>query len=79
MRPRPIWAAYRQGGDALSRPCDNCGAPEGTWCTTDDDRRVRRSPCVSRCKPDSRATSTSGPVVHIGRDFSEPLHSPEEP
>lgn len=26
MRPRPIWAAYRQAGDAVSRPCDNCGA-----------------------------------------------------
>lgn len=73
---QPIWDAYSEVG-ALEVPCGHCGAPVGTWCTADDGRRLRRVPCISRCKSDSWATSRSAAVVHTGRDYSEPLHQPD--
>lgn len=74
-----IWESYQQTG-ALQVECENCGAPVGTWCTADDGRRVRRVPCVARCKADDTGwtAATTSAVVHGGRDFSEPLHAGEE-
>lgn len=77
MKPRAIWSAYMAADNALSRPCGNCGANVGTWCTAIDGR-VARIPHLSRAKSGvALATSTSGSVVHTGRDYSEPLHQPD--
>lgn len=49
--PAPIVAAYRQAG-ALDINCPHCGADPGSYCTRDDGR-LRRTPCVARCRSSS--------------------------
>lgn len=44
----PIHAAYTAAG-ALEIRCSNCHSAVGVWCTRDDGR-VRRTPCVARCR-----------------------------
>ncbi|MCV7141403.1 hypothetical protein [Mycolicibacterium fortuitum] len=86
--PAPIAEAYRQSG-ALEVECSHCGAEVGNYCTRDDGR-VRRTPCVARCRisspapgwldpdggPDAAAGRT-GPVQVLDLDYpdpSEPRH-----
>lgn len=79
MSPKAIWAAYVSVG-ALERGCPNCGAAAGVWCTADDGRRLRRVPCVSRCKADdtnSVASKTAVVQVAHARDYTEPMHPRE--
>ena len=54
MATLPIVAAY-EAVAALDICCPSCHAPVGVLCTRDDGR-VRRAPCVARCR-------SGGPVV----------------
>lgn len=60
--PAPIAEAYRLSG-ALAIGCPHCGAPVGTYCTRDDGR-VRRTPCVARCRISSPIPESSDPEGH---------------
>lgn len=64
---RVIAIAYRDTR-ALDRPCPNCCAGVGQWCTTPDGH-VRRIPCVPRC---TRAADVET-ETHAA-DFTEPRH-----
>lgn len=57
--PPPIVAAYEQSG-AFDIPCPHCGADIGVVCTRPDGR-VRRAPCVARCRISSPAVGSSDP------------------
>lgn len=78
MRGLPIDRAYQAANDAITRDCPRCGAPAGTYCSKPCGR-LARIPCLVRSKPGPDwAMSTSTPVAHSGRDFSEPLYAAEE-
>lgn len=74
IRPRKqaIWKSYAAAGDALQRPCGHCGAPVGQFCMADDGRRLRRVPCVSRCRGEGSVESPRNDYAPV--DFSEPRH-----
>lgn len=55
--PGPIADAY-QG--ALEVPCGSCGADADQYCTTPDGR-LRRCPCVARCRAISASLGSSDP------------------
>lgn len=74
--PKPIHDAYI---GALDVACPHCGAVVKSYCTRDDGR-VRRTPCVARCRVSSPVPGwldpDGGPDAAAGRTAPVDLDQP---
>ncbi|WP_217267741.1 hypothetical protein, partial [Mycobacterium sp. ST-F2] len=59
---------------ALCTPCSTCGAEVGQYCTTPDGR-LRRCPCVARCRsiPIELRSSSRGADSDAAQGHSAPI------
>lgn len=85
--PGPVAAAYF---GALDIACPHCGAEIGRYCTNSDTGRLRRAPCVPRCRvstpiPDTldpRPRSDAAETLSVPVDLDQPTldyPDPSEP